>query len=230
MKLKTLLLGGLVLPASTQAASFLTGGHIDGPAFGYDSIGGFEPHFHNEGGADGAVIDGVVQTDASEYEPDELIVVIPQTSTITVGGTAYYWLPETGLAADANGTPFLGLGLEELTPSDWAGGTVTLTLNSFSGPGDFLLWQEDGFGGQIIKLDTANNIDSFTLAAGSHSHYNWGFTDDALFELDFGISGTHVTDGFQSSSATYTFMIPEPSTWMLSGMAGLALALRRRRF
>jgi hypothetical protein len=239
MKPKTLLFATLAaLPITTPAASLLTGGHIDGPAFGYVSNAdftadptltqGFEPHHHNEGGADGAIIDGVRVTTDTEYEHDELIVMIPQTSTITVSGTTYYWLPETESAAADNGTPFLGIGLEELTLADWVGGTITLSLLSFSGPGDFLLWQDDGLGGVNVFLDTANNIDSFTLAPGSHTHFNWGFTENAFFELEFGISGTHVDDSAQSASASYFVMVPEPSSALLGAVGGLAL-LRRRR-
>lgn len=228
MNPKLLIATVIALPIQAEAASFLSAGHIDGPAFGYLSGEGFEPHFHNEGGADGAVIDGIRITTDSEYAPDELIVVVPQTSTITVSGTTYFWLPETESAAADNGTPFLGIGLEELDPGDWAGGTVTLSLLGFSGPGDFLLWQDDGFGGANIFLDTANNITSFLLAPGSHTHYNWGFTENALFNLDFGISGTHLADGAQSGSATYTFMVPEPSSALLGAIGMLALLMRRR--
>jgi hypothetical protein len=217
-----------LLPYTVDAASLLTGGHIDGPAFGYDSEDGFEPHYHNEGGAEGAIIDGIRVTDETEYEPDELIVVVPVTSTVTVGPTTYFWLPEIESAAADNGAPFLGIGLEELTPEDWIGGTVTLSLLSFSGPGDFLLWQDDGIGGELIFLDTANNITSFTLAAGSHTHFNWGFTDSAFFELEFGISGTHVADGFQQGSSGYFFMVPEPSSVVL-GAIGVLVLMRRRR-
>jgi surface-anchored protein len=238
MKLKHTLLPLLFSSVPVHAASLVTGGHIDFPAFGYVSNAdviadptltqGFEPHIHNEGGADGAIIDGVRVEDDTEFEPDELIVVGRKSSTIAVGSTTYYWLPETEAQAAAQGVPFVGIGLEELAVSDWVGGTVTLSLASFSGPGEFLLWQDDGFGGEIIFLDTANNITSFTLTAGSHTHYNWGFTNEGVFDLEFGISGTHVDDGFQSGSATYTIAIPEPSAALLGALGALGL-LRRRR-
>jgi surface-anchored protein len=237
MKLKSLLTLGITLPFTAQAASLVTGGHIDGPAFGYVSNAdvaldplltqGFEPHFHNEGGADGAVVDGVVQVDESEFEPGDLIVVVPELSTTTVNSTSYFWLPETGLAAANNGTPFLGIGLEELAVTDWVGGTVSLKLLGITGPGDVLLWQDDGFGGANIFFDGAG--DTTTLAAGSHTHYNWGFTETGTYGLEFEISGTHVADGLQSASAVYTFqVVPEPTTAMLGALGSLAL-LRRRR-
>ena len=177
MKLKSLLTLGIALPFTAQAASLLTGGHIDGPAFGYVSNAdvaldplltqGFEPHFHNEGGANGAVVDGVVQVDESEFEPGDLIVVVPELSVTTLNSTSYFWLPETEQAAATNGTPFLGIGLEELAITDWVGGTVSLKLLSITGPGDFLLWQDDGFGGANVFFDGAG--DTFnTLRRESH--------------------------------------------------------------
>jgi surface-anchored protein len=237
MKLKSLLTLGIALPFTAQAASLLTGGHIDGPAFGYVSNAdvaldpmltqGFEPHFHNEGGANGAVVDGVVQVDESEFEPGDLIVVVPELSITTVNSTSYFWLPETEQAAANNGTPFLGIGLEELAATDWVGGTVSLKLLSITGPGDFLLWQDDGFNGANVFFDSVG--DSFTLTAGSHTHYNWGFTETGTYGLEFEISGTHVDDGLQSGSAVYTFqVVPEPTTAVLGALGALAL-LRRRR-
>lgn len=219
------LLAPLVLFSSSHAASVLTGGHADAPGFGYD--GGFEPHIHV--GA-GSIIDGVAISSDAEFEPDELIVAIPETSTVTVGSTTYYWLPEGHDDAEDAGAAHIGIGLEELDSADWVGSTVTISLLSFSGPGDFLLWQDDGFGGQIIFLDTANNITSFdrSLLSQSHSHFNWGFTEKGLFEIEFGISGTHVDDGFQSASGTYLFMVPEPSAALLGAFGALGL-LRRRR-
>lgn len=218
----------LAMSLPLQAASLISGGHLDGPAFGYDSLDGFEPHFHNEGGADGAILDGVRITDETEYEPDELIIFVRPTSTTTLGLTTYYWLPETEGAAFANNVPFIGIGLEELNPLDWVGGTLTLTLLNFSGPGDFRLWQDDGFGGAVDFVDTDGGALSFDLAADSHTHYNWGFTELGTYQLEWGISGEHVTDGLQSGSGTFTYAVPEPST-AIFGAFGLLACLRRRR-
>jgi len=238
MKLKHTLPLLLLSSATVHAASLVTGGHIDFPAFGYVSAAdvladptltkGFEPHIHNEGGADGAIIDGVRVEIDSEYEPNELILVGKKSSTIAVNSTTYFWLPETEQEAAAQGVPFVGIGLEELTASDWADGTFTISLLSIAGPGDLLLWQDDGFGGTSIFLDTAHSTNSFTLPAGSHTHLNWGFTQEGVYDLEFGISGTHMDDGVQNGSATYTFAIPEPSAALLSAIGALALWCRRR--
>lgn len=213
---------------SSIAASFLSGGHIDGPAFGYDSGDGFEPHFHNEGGADGAIIDGLRITAEGEYEPDELIILVNPSSTTSIGATNYYWLPETEAVASANNVPFMGIGLEELVPSDWVG-DLTISLASISGPGEFRLWQDDGFGGAIDFINTDGGSSSFTRAADTHTHFNWGFTELGTYELEWEISGTHQADGAQSGSAVYTYAVPEPSSSLLVLGAATLLGLRRRR-
>jgi len=228
----------LALSQPVFASSLLTGGHIDGPAFGYISVAdalndplltqGFEPHFHNEGGTAGAIIDGVRQETASEFEPGDLTVVVGLTSTTTLGATSYYWLPEAETAAATNNVPFLGIGLEELNLADWSGGIVTLTLLNHVGPGQFRLWQDNGFGGANDFIHTDGGAMSFNIAPGTHTHYNWGFTEIGTHELEFQISGTHVVDGAQSGAATYTFAVPEPSTTLLGALGALAL-LRRRR-
>ena len=183
--------------------------------------------YHNHGDPDAAVVDGVAQSAESEYAPGDLIVAVPELSVTTLSSINYYWLPETELDASANGTPFLGIGIEELVPGDWIGGTVSLKLVSISGPGDFLLWQDDGFGGANVFFDSAG--DSFTLTAGSHTHYNWGFTEKGTYGLEFEISGNHVDDGIQSASGLYTFqVIPEPTTTLLGAFGALALLCRRR--
>jgi surface-anchored protein len=218
----------LGLAQTLSAASLITGGHIDVPAFGYDSAGGFEPHFHNEGGPDGVIIDGVREENETEYEADELTVYVNPISTTTLGMNSYYWLPETETAAAANNVPFVGIGLEELNLADWVGGTVTLTLLSATGPGEFRLWQDDGFGGTIDYIDTLNSVTSFSIIPGSHTHYNWGFTQLGIYNLEFEISGVHVADGVQSASATFSYAIPEPSSAIL-GLSGLLLVFHRRR-
>jgi surface-anchored protein len=218
----------LALSQPVSAASYITGGHIDVPAFGYDTADGFEPHMHNEGGPDGVIINGVREENETEYEPDELIVFVNPSSTVTLGTTTYFWLPQNETAAFNNGVPFVGIGLEELEITDWENGTVSLTLLSITGPGQFRLWQTDDFDNVTDFINTETNTLTFNLAAGSHTHYNWGFTELGVYELEFEISGTHVVDGLQSGSATFTYAVPEPSTALLGALGVIAL-LRRRR-
>ena len=209
---------------------------MDAPAFGYVSVAehagdntltqGFEPHLHNHGGADGAIIDGVRETNDTEYEPGDVTIVVPEFSVTTLDSLSYYWLPQDETDAANNGAPFLGVGLEELDPLDWTGGSVTISLASISGPGTIAIWQ-DGFPNPAIFFDSAG--DSMSLAAGSHTHFNWGFSTPGIYELEFAISGIHGVDGLQTASAIYTFeVIPEPSTALLTALGALALFRRRR--
>lgn len=236
MKLHATILSAIFLPLASQAATtyYLTGGHVDAPAFGYisnadateDEPQGFEPHVHNHGGADAAIVNGSPVVDESEYEPGEITIVVPNTSTTTFNSQTYYWLPQDETDAANNGAPFAGIGLEELSAGDWVGGTLTLTLLSITGPGDIVLWQ-DGFPAADIFFDSAGDIRNFE--AGSHTHLNWGFSAVGSYQLEFGISGEHVVDGLQSASGVYNFeVIPEPSAALLGAFASLGL-LRRRR-
>ena len=235
MKLKSSLLFGIALTLPVSAASFLTLGHMDAPAFGYVSVAeaaldntltqGFEPHMHNAGGADGSTIDGVQVTDESEYEPGDVTIVVPEISTTTLNGTIYYWLPQDESDATNNGTPFLGVGLEELNASDWGNGVVRLAFRFVSGPGSVVIWQD----GVTPDIFFASDGDSRVLAAGSHTHFNWGFSALGNYELEFTISGNHEDDGIQRASGIYSFaVVPEPSTALLGALGALGL-LRRRR-
>lgn len=213
-------------PASAATLHRLTGGHMDAPAFGYVSGSGFEPHLHNEGGPNGSIINDVREEADVEFDPADVTIVISEFSTTTLNSQNYYLLPQDANDAANYGVPFLGIGLEELDPADW-NGSLTLTLQGITGPGDFVLWQ-DGFSNSTIFADSVN--DSFTLAAGSHTHFNWGFTEKGIYGLEFAISGTHVADGFQTAAAIYTFeVIPEPSALLLVGALGSLALLRRRR-
>jgi len=166
MKLKSNILLGIALTLPASAASFLTSGHMDAPAFGYVSVAesaldntltqGFEPHMHNEGGSDGSIIDGVQVTADTEYEPGEVTILIPETSTTMLNSVNYYWLSQDETDAANNGAPFLGVGLEELVAADWTGGTVTISLVGSTGPGSFVMWQ-DGFPNPDIFFDSAGD-------------------------------------------------------------------------
>ena len=218
----------LALPA--PAAFVITGGHVDVIAFEYD--GGFEAEIHNEGGAEGAIVNGTRVEVESHYEPDETTIVIANGSTTLFESNTYFWLPSDETDAANNGVPFVGIGMEGLAAADWNGNlTLTLTSVSFTGTGTgrFLLWTDSPV--EILHFDSTDlaNFDSLIVAPDTHTHYNWGFSDVGTYEITVGISGDHITDGIQTGSATYTFqVVPEPSTALLGALGAIAL-LRRRR-
>lgn len=216
--------------APMARAALYTDGHADfGAAY---EEGMFNFHFHAEGGT----VDGV-ERDDEEFAISEVIVRASEESMLTLPipfaplgasiGDTVWVLPEVQNPA----LPFLGLATEELSMADW--GSITFTLGSVtspSGSGNFALWQSGSFGETLLRMSTADpGADQVVLLPGSHSHYNWGFTEPGNWEIEITVSGTHATDGFVSSTETLNFqVIPEPST-ALTGAIGVLGLLRRRR-
>ncbi len=236
----------LCCKGKAKGASLYTSEHGDVFAVAYEN-GSIEPHIHIEGG----IVDGVLIADA-EYAPADITTVVPQSTfsyiqsvggrpaaaawaAIGVGsGEGFYYIPQSdsgaGGAAALN-APFAGIGTEDLTASEWSG-NISFSLLSVSGPGHFSLWQ-DGFAGPTFYMSTANGIsaaDVFQLNAGGHDHSNFGFSAPGFYEIELEVSGTHATDGFKSTNATFTFqVVPEPSGAALGLLGAAVLVFRRRR-
>lgn len=232
-----------LLPGTSLAAVY-SAGHADVFAIGYEG-GELEPHFH----AESAVIDGIPGS-GGEFEPDEIVTLVPQSTFHFVStnggrpaaagwdaigvaaGQSYWFLPQSNSGpggAATLGAPFAGVGAEELVPAEWST-PITIRLDSVTGPGQFSMWL-DGFSPNFV-IATADGIDAsdfFTIAAGSHEHYNLGFTAAGDYQVNVTMSGTHAVDGFKTASATYNFgVVPEPSAALLASL-GLLAAVRRRR-
>lgn len=215
------------LPATAATTYYITGGHVDAPAFGFDAVDGFEPHIHNEGGENGAVVNNTRVEEDTEYEPGDVTIVVPLSPTTTYNSADYFFLPNTS----TSGTPYVGIGLEELNPLDWVG-NVSITLSNAVTPtgASFAMWTGGDATGPFV-LSSGDAGLQLSLTPGSHTHYNWGFSAEGIYALDFTISGTHIDSaiGFQTATGTYNFeVIPEPSSALLGAIGALAL-LRRRR-
>lgn len=139
--------------------------------------------------------------------------------------------------------PFLGIATEDLDPADWIG-NITFSLSSWVTPtgGNFSVWQSDGLGNPSALFSTFDpsltlNNNSFEQVPESHDHYNFGFTEKGLYLIDFTASGTHVTEGFVSDTATFRFLVgdatavPEPGSIALlcAGAVGAIVRIRSRR-
>jgi surface-anchored protein len=176
-------------------------GHAD-VGIGFHN-GNFDLHVHDE------------ETD-TEYEPSD--------STIFVGARAKVALPSglgfTGAnpgdsvwilpgAAEKPGVVFLGLATEEIATGVFTNNSITLTLDSFTGPGDFSLWTTDSLGNVLEGLSTNNGFsgDSVSLTTGSHAHYNWAFTQPGEYQLTMRAAGQLAGGGSISQAATYTFFV-----------------------
>lgn len=228
------------VPSSAVAALIYSKGHAD-IGVAYDA-GQFDLHVHAH---PNAVINGSPVGVDTEYEPGEVLTLVPPPSANRpasatwdplgiAAGQPFWFLPKS---EDPN-KPFLGLATEELTPSDWTG-PISLRLTAVSGSGvtagGFVsLWDTDLFGDKTFFWTSADGLaatDKVDLLVGTHSHFNLAFTKAGTYDLLLEATGMHVMDGLITSSAAYSFdvaPVPEPTTGII-GLAGLAVATLSRR-
>lgn len=193
-----------------------------------------------------------------EYAPDEAwFHVNPAYATLTqpaasqwsfIGGTpgeTIYVLPQ----GQNPNLPFLGLAATEVAANTFdsyfnsdarvnaTGRWIGFTITAVSGPGEFSLWQTDGFGSPIVWASSAQGglgaADTVFIQEGAHAHFNWGFTELGSYSITFVASGFVGGEFVESAPVSFTFgtaPIPEPSAFAaLAGLATLGLAATRRR-
>jgi surface-anchored protein len=198
-----------------------------------------------------AIVDGLPvgnSPDGVEFDPADLRIFVPNPSIARPAGAAFapignaagepLWLIPA--VQDAN-KPFFGIGAEELDPSDWTADDIKLTLVTVTGSGvdaggQFSLWNNSVFGVPNFLWSTADGIsaaDAVSIIAGSHGHFNIGFTQPGTYDVTLQVSGTHDVDGFVTGTATYHFdvvtPVPEPGTMAFGALAVLVMATHRRR-
>lgn len=210
MKVRMFLSLGLasVSAVAVDAQSVIATGHTD-IGIGYEG-GAWDLHVHKE-----------LPEPEEEFEPGDAVLqvklgartVIPDNPALSFLGTAgdtVWVLPKD---ADPNQLLFLGIGTEELDPADWTG-PLTLHLRAVQGPGEFFIWDVDSLGQPVVLMnsrDGVSAVDQLSVQAGSHGHYNYGFTTPGTYRVTVAASGTRKDTGFSTSSdATYTFRV-EPA-------------------
>ena len=122
----------------------------------------------------------------------------------TAGQTNWYISQST-----VAGEPFFGLGSDELHYDQFTP-PITFRLSSFSGPGNFSMWQNDAFGNPIVGWTTANGLgddDVISFGIPTHAHYNWGFTAPGEYVLGVTVTGTNITDGVLTSTKNIVFEV-----------------------
>lgn len=85
---------------------------------------------------------------------------------------------------------YLGLSAEGL-PGNLLQSPLELYLRALDGPGEFFAWQA-GLGGLDIRINSRDGLDEtdrLTLDPGSHSHWNFGFTTNGVYELVLEVQG-----------------------------------------
>lgn len=242
--LAVMMIGSLSLciyPVGAQTA--LTTEHTD---IGLGEGAGLEPHWHDE-------------TNDIEYEPNEAFAFIDPVFALNSRPGGAQWdflgmnagedvwiLPQS---SDPN-LLFLGIGAEEVTPGTFDGWNpgdprggknvlapwLRMELTSFSGPGEFSMFQ--GFGPTVWMSTFSAPAEGnyFYVVEGGHDHVNWAFSELGVYELTFEVLG-YIGGSPVTETASFSFStvnpIPEPSTYALmvigAVMAGFIYLRARRR-
>lgn len=219
--------------SAALAQTTISSGHVD--IFGVGYVGGqLELLIHEEATMlelDPA--DTVLQVNPGGYIPRPAGAAF---DFLGASGSSLWVLPGSEIESDNLGVIFAGVGTEEVDPLSWGAGTpITFTLlGVVSAPagGNFFLWEEDSFGvpSQLMNSTNLATYNTLVQDIGLHAHYNWGFTAEGIYEIQFQASGTPQGGSPLSATQTYTFnVVPEPSTYALLGLGAGALALMRWR-
>lgn len=191
---------------------------------------------------DNAVINGVPIGVEMEAEADYLTVIVPNAPFARkdggvaglpgVFGNQTFWnLPQSNPGVDP--VPFVGIGAEEIQPGIFLQDQIALSLKSVvqsPANGQFIVYRT-GLGAPTTFIDTQNlgTTNLITVNAGSHSHYNFGFSQPGTYLLEFQAMGTLIGGGTSSGTAVYAFnVVPEPAAWVSMSMALVSIGAARR--
>ena len=178
-----------------------------------------------------------VHTDSGHYEPGDVLL---EVGSAAYGSTAAFSPAITSLLganawilpADTEEAHDLGLleaGVARTGFPDALPVTFTMVAAGTANPGNFALFNSSS----AIRLSaTGSEVETSSFSyAGSHVHYNWGFSAPGIYTFDMKASYTDSSFvALESATETYTFnVIPEPSssTMLLIGLVGW-VATRKR--
>ncbi|MFQ3588587.1 MAG: choice-of-anchor M domain-containing protein [Fimbriimonadaceae bacterium] len=244
MKSTTLLRSATVLAVSiafSQAFAFVNiieEGHLDlGVKY---SNGVWDLHIHDDFGG--------------EYSPADTLLYAGEAARVTrpsgaswdftgaAPGQTFWVLPQV----EVPGILFLGIGSEEMSGSTFdsyfendprinaTGRWITLSVVGVRGPGHFSVWQTSPLGQIVPWVATSDGLDAtdrLFMREGGHVHFNWGFTQVGLYEIDIRATARLGGSVVESDVTTYHFgveAVPEPATLATLAL-GAAMVLRRRR-
>ncbi len=233
-RMTSLLFAGLmamVIHVSSAAGiDTLTAGHAD-LQIGWDPLNPGSLDLGYELGAN-AVINGSVIGAATAAAASDISVIIPSSSSVSGGlsgapgvfGTSTFWyLPQTSRP----GVPFFGLGAEEVPLGTMVGDTMKFQfLNFVERPigGEFIIYQSNTTPDVFIDTQNPGVLSQFiNVTALGHEHFNWGFSKQGTYKINFGASATLASNsnGITGSDVFTFVVVPEPGTWALGAVACL---------
>ena len=182
---------------------------------GYED-GRLIPHVHDE-------------SSDMEHKPSEALLQVGiESATVVPADARFSFLGTPGsriFLLPQNQHPnllFLGLAAEEIEKGVFDGDAIRLNLRSVKGPGDFYLYRTSGIlGNPVITFNSSDGLsseDSVLVPAGSHSDFNWAFTQPGDYSISIDATGILAADRSAISSGNVDFhfqVIPEPDSWLL---------------
>jgi surface-anchored protein len=124
------------------------------------------------------------------------------------GGTIFF-LPQS-TDPDA---PYLGVSAEALSPSVWQ--SVDYRIDGVDGPdgGVFSVWQVGVSGVPVVLASSVDGLpDSFAVPPGSHSHYNWGFSERGVYRITITAVASPIAGDPAEAAATFWFAVGDDAT------------------
>ena len=203
-------------------------------AFGYE----LELHLHS-----------AEVTPAEFGAADALLPVVAAAKTTRPAGSQYDFIgtsagsPMWLLPKNQNPSVlFLSIGTEELDPLDFSSSLLwsLVTVTGSGGgaaPGFFSVWDSGtagSFSTVVPLMSTASGTstpNAFQVSAGTHTHFNYGFTAPGLYDVEFTASGTlspALGGGPVTGTATYSFGVfdtgsdyqfPGSTPWIYEGQS-----------
>jgi surface-anchored protein len=179
----------------------------------------FDLHVHDE-------------THDVEYTPDDVIIRVGTAArTIIPESAAFRFLGPAGgpiwivPQIQDERLPFLGFATEEIEDGIFTNDEVKFSLESFSGPGQFIVYSVVGLGTPVVHINTADGVsatnDFRVLPTGGHQDLNWAFTAPGLYHVRISAEGTLINGNrlIKSEPVEYTFLVanaPVPSSVLAS--------------
>jgi surface-anchored protein len=214
---------------ATTTISRISSGHVDI----------FEAEYENDG-TNAPTVHLGVHTDTGHYEPGDVLLEVGNSayrSTVGFSTDVTGILGSSAWILPANVYEALDLGLIEAGVKKvgfpFLTDSVTFTMVAAGGanPGNFALFSSSASSAIRLSATESDVRTSSFSYAGSHGHYNWGFSAPGIYTFDMKASYTDSLFGaLESATETYTFnVIPEPSssTMLLIGLVGWVSTRKR---